>query len=69
MRYIVLMGLPLIAVAGLGGCDQSIEEPPGIQLHEPGEYLGKTDPFLEKSGTPELENQLADRLRRVQTDR
>lgn len=73
MKKSLLAGLPgLLLAAGLAGCDQGfqeLDELPGVQLHEPGRYLGKPDPLLEQSGSPELANQLAERLERVQTDR
>lgn len=73
MKKSLLVGLPgLLLAAGLAGCDQGfqeLDELPGVQLHEPGRYLGKLDPLLEQSGSPELANQLAERLERVQTDR
>jgi hypothetical protein len=56
----------------LAGCDrglQDVEELSGIELHQPGRYLGKDDPLLERAGTPELANQLAERLQSTQTDR
>ncbi|MEE4375964.1 MAG: hypothetical protein V2J55_00410 [Candidatus Competibacteraceae bacterium] len=57
----------VLAVLGLllAGCS----EPPTIEIHEPGVYKGKTDPLLSRSGTPELEEQLRERLTQVQTDR
>ena len=57
----------VLAVLGLllAGCS----EPPTIEIHEPGVYKGKTDPLLSRSGTPELEAQLRERLTQVQTDR
>ncbi|MDX1604723.1 MAG: hypothetical protein R3202_00950 [Candidatus Competibacterales bacterium] len=62
-----------LLLAGCGGGDrpslQAVEQVTGIDLHEPGQYMGKTDPLLQKSGTEQLANQLADRLQQVQTDR
>ena len=58
----VLMGM--VAV-GLTGC---LEEPE-VEIHEPGQYIGVRDPLLDKSGTPEFRQQLANRLNQVQTDR
>jgi hypothetical protein len=50
----------------LTGClQEEIEK----NLHQPGEYKGKQDPFLEISGTPELTSKLEQRLQQVQTDR
>ena len=63
MRYVI--GLLAICFLLIAGCS----EPPGIELHEPGEYKGKTDPLLKQSGTPEQEERLRERLLMVQTDR
>lgn len=73
MKKSLLVGLPgLLLAAGLSGCDRGLQELdklPGVELHQPGRYMGKRDPLLEQSGSPELANQLAERLERVQTDR
>lgn len=55
----------LVAVLLLGGCYES----PDVTLHEPGEYKGQDDPFLEKAADPEHQEQLQQRLARGQTDR
>ena len=47
------------------GCGDSAT----VELHEPGEYSGKTDPLLKVTATPAHEQQLRDRLMQVQTDR
>ena len=60
--------LPVIILGTLlmSGCiEQEIEQ----NLHEPGEYKGKTDPFLKMSGTQEFTDKLEQRLQQVQTDR
>jgi hypothetical protein len=44
-------------------------ESPDVTLHEPGEYKGQDDPFLEKAADPEHQQQLQQRLARGQTDR
>jgi hypothetical protein len=59
MSVMVILGLLL------AGC----YEPATIEFHEPGVYKGKTDPLLSRSGTPELETQLQERLTKIQTDR
>ena len=40
-----------------------------VELHEPGEYTGKTDPLLKVTATPAHEQQLRDRIVQIQTDR
>ncbi len=55
----------LAIVLLLGGCYES----PDVTLHEPGEYKGEADPFLEKAADPEHQEQLQQRLARGQTDR
>jgi hypothetical protein len=60
-----VVGLLAICFLLIAGCT----EPPEIELHEPGEYKGKTDPLLNQSGTAEQEERLRERLLMVQTDR
>ena len=56
----------LLGVLMLSGCiEQEVEQ----NLHEPGEYKGKQDPFLQVSGSPEFAAKLEQRLNQVQTDR
>ncbi len=73
MKTSFLVGLgSALLLASLAGCDrglQDLDELPGVELHQPGRYLGKKDPLLEIAGSPELASQLADRLRSTQTDR
>jgi hypothetical protein len=56
---------PAIALAILWGCYGSVD----IPLHEPGVYKGKQDPLLGKLRQPELQQQLVERFKMVQTDR
>ncbi len=49
----------------LAGCD----EPPSVELHEPGVYKGAHDPLLDEAGTDEFRARLRDRMQMVQTDR
>ncbi|MCS3904173.1 hypothetical protein J2T55_002208 [Methylohalomonas lacus] len=58
-------GAVLTVTLLLGGCYES----PDVTLHEPGEYKGPDDPFLEKAADPEHQEQLQQRLARGQTDR
>jgi len=44
-------------------------EDPTVQMHEPGEYQGATDPLLKIAGTPDQNERLASRFLAVQTDR
>jgi len=56
----------LLGALLLSGCiEQEIEQ----NLHQPGEYKGKQDPFLEVSGSQEFASKLEQRLQQVQTDR
>ena len=62
---------PALAVAvltltlTLAGCGADTD----VALHEPGVYQGKTDPLLDKAGTPQHNQRLANRFAAVQTDR
>jgi hypothetical protein len=56
---------PAIALAILWGCYAPVD----IPLHEPGVYKGKQDPLLGKLRQPELQQQLVERFKMVQTDR
>jgi len=47
------------------GCNEQAS----VQLHEPGEYKGASDPLREIAGTSEQNARLEQRLRAVQTDR
>ena len=55
----------MIVLAGitLTGCSEE------TALHEPGVYKGESDPLLAKQSDPQHQEQLAERLRAVQTDR
>jgi hypothetical protein len=55
----LLISLPVF------GCYESV----GVTWYEAGEYKGPRDPLLNKLKTDELQRQLADRFRDVQTDR
>ena len=62
------LALPLAGAALLwllAGCTESTT----VELHEPGEYLGKTDPLLQVAGTREQAEKLRERVLMVQTDR
>lgn len=61
-----MSGVAVLGLALLVGC---AEEPPVVEIHEPGEYKGKLDPLLNKAGTAEHEGRLRERFRMVQTDR
>ena len=65
MKTVIRLAGSAILLWLLSGCTNSTT----VELHEPGEYKGKTDPLLQVSGRPEHEAQLRDRLRAVQTDR
>jgi len=65
MRQSIAVGLLFVASVALSGClDETT-----VELHEPGEYKGRTDPLVELSGTPEFSARLEERLRQIQTDR
>ncbi len=66
MAPVMARAAAVLAIALLlGGCYES----PDVTLHEPGEYKGPDDPFLEKAADPEHQEQLQQRLARGQTDR
>lgn len=65
---IVGPGLLLATALGLVGC-QKAEKALDVDLHKPGQYMGKHDPLLDKSANPQFQRRLAARLERVQTDR
>ncbi len=65
MRQIIACGLMVIGSVMLSGC---LDEPT-VELHEPGEYKGATDPLVQLSGTSEFNSRLQDRLLQIQTDR
>jgi len=65
MRQIIACGLMVIGAVMLSGClDETT-----VELHEPGEYKGATDPLVQLSGTSEFSSRLQDRLLQIQTDR
>lgn len=59
--------LPLatLLVIALFGCTDAAQ----VELHEPGEYKGDTDPLLQASTSEDLNEQLRQRFMTVQTDR
>lgn len=59
----------LVAAALLALSASGCYESPDITWYQAGEYKGKTDPLLEKLKKIETGQQLAERLRDVQTDR
>lgn len=66
------IGAAAVAVVALAGCDGLVEriaEPLNVELHEPGKYVGKTDPLLDQSGTSEHQARIAERFERAATDR
>lgn len=48
------------ALLALSGCGEP------VTFYEPGEYQGKSDPLLAKSGSAELDQQLSDRFEKGQ---
>jgi hypothetical protein len=40
-----------------------------VELHEPGKYVGKSDPLLDQTGTPEHQARLAERFGLAAPDR
>lgn len=67
MRHIRLA----VIAAALGallltGC---YDEGPTVAIHKPGQYKGETDPFVAKSASAQQDEILANRFRKVQTDR
>jgi hypothetical protein len=44
-------------------------EPADLGYHQPGKYVGKTDPLIARTATPEYAEQLRQRFDSVQTDR
>ena len=65
MKTVIRLTGSAVLIGLLGACTNSTT----VELHEPGEYKGRTDPLLQASGTPEYEAQLRDRLMAIQTDR
>lgn len=68
------IGCATLLALGLVGCDdgsimEQVAEPLNVELHEPGKYVGKHDPLLDQSGTPEHRARLAERFERAATDR
>ena len=59
----------LIGIMVLGLLMAGCYEEATIEFREPGVYKGKPDPLLQRSGTPEYQSQLQDRLIQIQTDR
>lgn len=55
----------LIGTMMQAGCGN----PADVTVYEPGEYKGKPDPLLAKLEQPELQQELRDRVRQIQTDR
>ncbi len=61
-----VFAVALVASASLtSGC----YEEPTVEIHEPGEYQGASDPLLEIAGSPAQNDRLAERFLAVQTDR
>lgn len=60
MRWAFVLALVLFS-----GCYES----PGIAIHEPGVYKGKTDPLLAKQRSDAQQQELKKRFELVQTDR
>jgi hypothetical protein len=65
MKFKRWITAPALALTLLWGCYQSAD----ITFHEPGVYEGKQDPLLAKLRQPELQQQLIERFKKVQTDR
>ena len=65
MKTIQLLAAGVAMVAVVAACYES----PDVSLHEPGQYLGKTDPLVEKMKSEDFRRQLVDRFKEVQTDR
>lgn len=63
MKYVIAVGVLFVVL--VFGCT----DPPSIEIHEPGEYKGQTDPLVQKSEHSEHQEALRERLRMVQTDR
>ena len=61
-NYLAAFLLPLGML--MTGCSD-----PVVELHEPGEYTGKTDPLLQIADSPQHQQRLRERFKNVQTDR
>lgn len=66
MRTIISLASGLVVVAALTGCD---DPKATVQLHEPGKYVGKVDPLLEKSKDGANDKALQERFAQIQRDR
>ncbi|MGD2099284.1 MAG: hypothetical protein PVG35_17025 [Desulfobacterales bacterium] len=65
MKWKVWITAAALAAAVLWGCYEST----GVAFHEPGVYKGKQDPLLGKLRQTEVQQQLVERFKMVQTDR
>jgi hypothetical protein len=65
IKPILLAMLAALIIAGVSGCYES----PLITWYEPHEYKGKGDPLTDKLKKTELQQQLVQRFKKVQTDR
>jgi hypothetical protein len=67
------VGAAVLLSLMLGGCNGAIMEmvaaPLAVELHEPGKYVGKSDPLLDQTGTPEHQSRIAERFEMAATDR
>ena len=64
VRNIAIAGV-ILAALSMVGCYDSVD----ITWYEPGVYKGPQDPLTAKLKNPDLQKQLEERLRAVQTDR
>ena len=65
MKFKLWITAAALATAALWGCYESTD----VAFHEPGVYEGKQDPLLGKLRQPEMQQQLVERFKMVQTDR
>jgi hypothetical protein len=64
-RTVFVLAAVAAAILSLSGCYQSAD----VTWYEAGVYKGVRDPLLEKLKEPQLQQQLEERFRDVQTDR
>ena len=66
MRTLLSLASAALVITALTGCD---DPKATVQLHEPGKYVGKVDPLLEKSKDGANDKALQERFAQIQRDR
>ena len=64
-KLAMLLAAVCLTALSMVGCYDSVD----ITWYEPGEYKGPRDPLLRQLENPNLQKQLDERIREIQTDR